>query len=66
MAQVQLITDEKGYFMYFLDSNKVKFFSLQDLIEEYKDNLDWDTCNETIDDISNSIITFQKEGVDKE
>lgn len=44
--------------MYFLDSNKDKYFSLQDLIEEYKDHLDWDTCNETIDDISNSIITF--------
>ena len=66
MADVQLITDEKGYFVFFIDAKKKKYSSLQELIEEYKDELAWDTCNETIDDISNSIIIFQKEGIDKE
>lgn len=34
------------------------------MIDDHKDDLIWDTCNETIDDISNSIIVFKKEGKD--
>lgn len=64
MAEVKLCTDENGFFMFFIDSKKERFSSLQDLIEEYKEDLVWDTCNETVDDISNQTIIFQKEGID--
>lgn len=64
LGKVKLYTDEKGYFLCFRDDDKNEFKSLQELIEAQQDHLAWDTINETVDDIPNGKVIFQKEGKD--
>ena len=69
LADVKLYTDERGYFVCFRDgskTDKTEYRSLQELVEAFKDELAWDTANETVDDIPNAQVIFQKEGKDTE
>lgn len=52
--------------MCFQDSKKTEYRSLQELLEQHKGQLEWETYNETVDDIPNAQVIFQKEGKNEE
>lgn len=65
LDDVQLHTDERGYFMCFRDDKTEEYRSLQELLEQRAGELAWETNNETVDDIPNARLIFQKEGRDE-
>lgn len=64
ITDIQLVTDEQGYYMHFVDEEGNKFNSLQDLIESFKQNLEYEYKNITIDEIGNNKIIFIRKGRD--
>ena len=61
---IQLVTDEEGFYMHFLDEKGIKFSSLQDLLESYKQNLEYEYKNITIDEIGKNKVVFVRKGRD--
>lgn len=61
---VQLVTDENGYFIKFKDGQGNEFKSLQALIEMYKHFLEWEHITTTIDDLTTNKIIQKKIGKD--
>lgn len=61
LEQVKLKTDEKGYFISFVDDSQ-ELKSLQELVDQYKNFIEWRYQNITIDDIPNQQLIYLKEG----
>lgn len=66
LENVKLYTDEQGYFVCFQDAGEVEYRSLQELVDKHQDELEWDTVNETVDDMANAQLEFVKEGRDNQ
>lgn len=64
LVDIQIITDENGYFIKFKDGNGVEYKSLEELIELNQDCLEWEHKTSTIDDISKKKIIQLKQGKD--
>lgn len=64
LTEIQLVCDEQGYFKHFIDDEGVKYKSLQDLVENFKQNLEYEFKNLTIDEIGNNKLVFIRKGKD--
>ena len=64
LNDIQIITDENGYFIKFKDANSYEFKSLEELIEINQEHLEWEHKTQTIDDISSKKIIQLKQGKD--
>lgn len=64
IENIEMYTDQNGYFKHYQDGENLKYHSLQELIDANKKFLEWEYTNSTIDLIGQHKTISIKKGVD--